>query len=206
VKRILAALVFAAPVLAFGQQAAPQLPEDPRAARFRDVERGIFIGFEAGYLGFTETPTDTPSKFPFASPSGGGSAGGIVVGVTVGTDIGNRLSLALFGQGTNQKADANYGAFSLFAGGVDVRLALLGVKDRNDWERFYVYLHGRGGYAQSSPEGLFGSDDVLVQGGPGVEYYTRLRHFSIGLAADYVYATQAKASGFSIYPTVRYTF
>lgn len=205
-KRILAALIFAAPVLALGQQAAPKLQEDPRAARFRDVERGVFIGFEAGYLGFTETPTDTPADFPFASPSGGGAAGGIVVGVTVGVDLGRRLSLALFGQGTNQKADDNYGAFSLFAGGVDVRFALLGVKDRNDWERFYVYLHGRGGYAQSSPEGLFGSDDVLVQGGPGVEYFTRLRHFSIGLAADYVYATQAKASGFAVYPTVRYTF
>ena len=205
-KRILAALVVAAPALALAQQAAPQLPEDPRVARFRDVERGVFVGFEAGYLGLTDTPTDSPADFPAASPSGGGSAGGIVVGVTLGVDLGRRLSVALFGQGTNQKADPNYGAFNLFAGGVDVRVAVLGVKDRNDWERFYVYLHGRGGYARTSPEGLFGTNDVLVQGGPGVEYYTHLRHFSVGLAADYVYATQAKASGFAVYPSVRYTF
>jgi hypothetical protein len=206
VKRILAALVVAAPLLAVGQEAAPQLQEDPRVARFRDVERGFFVGFEAGYMGLTETPTAQPADFPSASPSGGGAAGGMVVGVTVGVDLGRRLSLALFGQGGNQKADPSYGAFSLFAGGVDVRVALFGVKDRNDWERFYVYLHGRGGYARSYPEGLFGTDDVLVQGGPGIEYFTRLRHFSIGLAADYVYATKAKASGYAVYPTVRYTF
>jgi hypothetical protein len=206
VKRILAALAVAAPLLALGQEAAPQLQEDPRAARFRDVERGFFVGFEAGYMGFSDTPVAEPASFAFAPAGGGGSASGMVVGVTAGIDLGKRLSLALFGQGGTQEADASYGAFSLFAGGLDVRVALFGVKDRNDWERFYVYLHGRGGYARSYPEGLFGTDDVLVQGGPGVEYFTHLRHFSIGLAADYVYATQAKASGFAVYPTVRYTF
>lgn len=205
-KRILAALVVAAPLLAAGQEAAPQLQEDPRVARFRDVERGFFVGFEAGYLGLTKTPLAQPSKFPSAPPSGGGSAGGMVVGVSIGVDLGNRLSLSLFGQGTNQKANVSYGVFSLYGGGVDARFALLGVKDRNDWERFYLYVHGRGGYARTEPDGLFGTNDVLVQGGPGIEYYTRLRHFSIGLAADYVYATKAKASGYAVYPTVRFTF
>ncbi len=204
-KRILAALVVAAPLLAAGQEAAPRLQEDPRAARFRDVERGFFVGFEAGYLGLRDTPTADPAKFPYAGSSGG-SAGGMVVGVTLGMDLGTRLSVALVGQGGNQKARASYGAFSLYGGGADVRFALLGVKDRNDWERFYLYVHGRGVYARTSPEGLFGKNDLLVQGGPGVEYYTQLRHFSIGLAGDYVYATKAKTSGYAVYPTVRYTF
>ncbi|GAO05314.1 adventurous gliding motility protein CglE [Anaeromyxobacter sp. PSR-1] len=204
-KNILAILALTAPLLAGAQESAPRLQEDPRAARFRDVERGLFVGMEAGYMAFTDTPTEDPAKYPYAGKAGG-SAGGLMVGLTLGMDFGNRLSLAIYGQGGNQKGSSNYGAFSLFAGGLDARVALLGWTDRNDWERFFLYVHGRGGYAKSWPEGLFSTNDVVVQGGPGIEYFTRLRHFSVGLAADYVYATKAKASGFAVYPTVRYTF
>ena len=90
--------------------------------------------------------------------------------------------------------------------GLDLRYAYRGTRDRNDWERFFLYVHARGAYAMTYPKGLFGTSDVLVQVGPGVDYFTRLRHFSIGFALDYVYATKAKASGFAAYPTVRYTF
>lgn len=204
-KSIAVALALALPLLAGAQDAAPTLQEDPRAARFSDVERGVFIGFEAGYLGLLDTPTADPGKFPTAG-AGGGSAGGLVVGLTLGVDLGSRVSVALFGQGGNEKANANYGAFSLLSSGLDLRVSVLGEKDRNGWDRFFVYLHGRGGYARSFPSGLFGDTDLVVQGGPGIEYYTQLRHFSVGLAADYVYATKAKASGYAIYPTVRYTF
>lgn len=205
-KRLLVALALAIPLAGIAQEgAAPALQEDPRAARFRDVERGFFIGFEVGYLRLLDTPTADVEKFPFAGSSGG-AASGLHVGVTMGVDLGSRLSLAVFGQGGNEKANANYGAFSLYAAGADVRVSLLGFRDRNDWQRFFVYLHGRGGIARSYPTGLFGSDDVVIQGGPGIEYFTRLRHFSIGMAADYVYATKAKASGVAVYPTVRYTF
>jgi hypothetical protein len=205
VKKTLAALALALPLLAASQDAAPTLQEDPRAARFHDVERGFFIGFEAGYLGLLDTPTADRTKFPTAGVTGG-AAGGLLVGMTAGVDLGKRVSVALFGQGGNEKANANYGAFSLVAGGLDLRLSLIGVKDRNGWDRFFVYLHGRGGYARTFPTGLFGQTDVVVQGGPGLEYYTQLRHFSVGLAADYVYAQKAKASGYAVYPTVRYTF
>lgn len=201
----LAALALLLPALALAQDAAPQLQEDPRAARFRDVERGVFVAFEAGYLGLFDTPTADAEKFPLAGESGG-SAGGLVVGALVGVDLGSRLSVALFAQGGNAKASANYGAFSLFAGGADVKLAILGRRDRNDWERLYVYVHARGGVARTFPEGLFGTDEVVFAGGPGVEYHTRLRHFSVGLGADWVYASNAGASGFAVYPTLRYTF
>ncbi len=205
VKSIAVALALALPLLAGAQDAAPSLQEDPRAAKFHDVERGFFVGFEAGYLGLLDTPTADPGKFPTAG-AGGGSAGGLAVGLTVGVDLGTRLSVAVFGEGGNEKANADYGAFSLFAGGLDVRVSVLGEKDRNGWDRFFVYLHGRGGYARSFPNGLFGTNDFIIQGGPGVEYFTQLRHFSVGLAADYLRATKAGASGYAIYPTVRYTF
>ena len=204
-KHTIAALALLLPALVLGQDAAPKLEEDPRAAKFRDVERGFFVGFEAGYLGLLETPTANPEKFPLAG-SGGGSAGGLLVGALAGVDLGRYLSVAAYLQGGNARASKDYGAFSVYAAGLDVKVALLGRKDRNDWERFYVYVHGRGGYAKTYPEGLFGTNDVIAAGGPGVEYYTRLRHFSIALGADYVYATKAKASGFAVYPTLRYTF
>ncbi len=205
-KPLAAALLLVVPALALAQDtAAPQLQEDPRAAKFKDVERGFFVGFEAGWLGLLDTPVADPEKFPLAGTSGG-SAGGLMIGAVVGTDIGNRLSVALYAQGGNPKASADYGSFSLFSGGADVKLAVLGHKDRNDWERFYVYVHARAGIARSYPEGLFGTDDLVVAGGPGIEYYTRLRHFSIAFGADYLRATKAGANGFTIYPTVRYTF
>lgn len=203
-KRILA-LAVVLPSLALAQTAAPKLEEDPRAARFKDVERGFFIGFEAGYLGLLDTPTADVEKFPLAGDSGG-RAGGVLVGALAGVDLGKRLSVALFVQGGNARASVDYGAFSLYAGGLDVKLALLGRKDRNDWERLYVYVHARGGLAKTYPEGLFGTNEVIAAAGPGVEYYTRLRHFSIGAGADFVYATKAGATGFAVYPTVRYTF
>lgn len=203
-KIVLVALL--APALALAQEAAPRLEEDPRAARFKDVERGFFVAFEAGYLGMLETPTADPEKFPLAGEDGGSAGGLPLVGVLAGVDLGKRLSAALFFQGGNLRASVDYGAFSLYALGLDLKLGVLGFKDRNDWERLYVYVHGRGGFAKTFPEGLFGTDEVIFAAGPGVEYYTRLRHFSIGLGADVVYATEAAAVGYAVYPTVRYTF
>ena len=203
--RTLLAVALLVPALALAQDAAPQLQEDPRAARFKDVERGFFVGFEAGYLGLLDTPTADREQFRLAGESGG-RAGGLLVGAMVGVDLGKRVSVALFVQGGNERADANYGAFSLLSAGADGKLALMGWRDRNDWERLYFYVHGRAGYAKTYPQGLFGTNDVVVAGGPGVEYFTKLRHFSIALGADVVYATSAAAAGFAIYPTVRYTF
>jgi hypothetical protein len=195
----------AAPGLARAQDAAPPLEENPRTAHFNDVERGWFIGFETGYLGFVNTTTADPAAHPYAPSSGGGS-GGLHLGIEIGRDFSNRLSVALIGQGETQRAKVSYGAFSIYSAGLDVRYAYYGKKDRNDWERFFLYLHARGGYAVTYPKGLFGTKDFLVQAGPGFEYFTRLRHFSIGASLDYVRALKAKANGFALYPTVRYTF
>jgi hypothetical protein len=184
--------------------AGPAL-EDPRAPKYADVERGVSVGMEVGWLGFFKTPVADPAKFQFAGEDGGAS-GGIDIGVTVGFDIGTRVTLSLFGMGTNQKASPSYGAFSVLAGGADVRWNFYGKKDRNAWERFYAYAHARGGYAVTYPEGLFGTTDLILAGGLGIEYYAQLRHFSVGLQVDGIYATKAGAPGLAITPTIRYTF
>ncbi len=199
------ALAAAAPGHARAQDAAPPLEENPRAAHFNDVERGWYVGFEAGYLGFMNVQTAEPTLHPYA-PDSGGNAGGLHLGIQIGKDLSSRLSVALVAQGGNERASVSYGAFSLYAGGLDVRYAFYGQKDRNDWERLFLYVHGRAAYAVSYPKGLFGTKDFVVQAGTGVEYFTRLRHFSVGFGLDYVRAVKAKANGFAVYPTVRYTF
>lgn len=193
------------PALARAQEAAPALQEDPRAAKYRDVERGFFVGMEAGWLGLLDTPVADAAKYPYAGAAGGG-AGGLLVGLDVGVELGPWAAISLFAIGGNEKAGSSYGAFSVFAGGADLRVSLFSVKDRNGYPRLVVYGHARGGYALSYPQGLFGTNDIFVGGGPGIEYFTRLRHFSIGLAADYVRWLDAGANGYAIYPTVRYTF
>jgi hypothetical protein len=204
-KRSLLALLLAAlPPGSFAQEAAPQLQEDPRAARFREVERGFFVGFEVGYLGITKTPAPTGSGF--VTQGEGGFANGFLAGIHLGYDITSRLALAVFALGSNPRASASYGSFNLFAVGGDARFAFAAVPDVNGVERLFFYVHGRGGWLKTTPKDLFGDTDVLLQGGLGVEYFTRLRHFSVGLAADGLYFTKAKAPGFAVVPTLRYTF
>ena len=200
----LAALVLL-PAVARAQEAAPPMPEDPRAPQFKEVERGFFAGFEVGYLGLFKTPTADPSKFPFAG-SGGGSANAMLVGANAGYDVSSRVALSIFALGANASANSSYGSFSLFVAGGDVRVALLGGSDKYGVERLHLYLHGRAGGLLTTPEGLFGHTDVYLAGGPGVEYVTHLRHFAVGLAADATYLTKAKTAGVAITPTVRYTF
>jgi hypothetical protein len=206
--RMLLALLLSAallPAAALGQEAAPPMPEDPRAPRYREVERGLFTGFEVGYLSLFKTPVANPAKFPFAG-DGGGTAGGLLVGATVGYDLTRRLAVALYALGGNARASTSYGAFSVLSAGGDIRLALFGSSDTYGVERFHFYVHGRGGLLITQPEGLLGNNDVYVAGGPGVEYFTHLRHFSVGLAADVAYLTKAKAAGLTVTPTLRYTF
>jgi hypothetical protein len=200
------AVAVAAPGPARAQDAAPPLEENPRAAHFNDVERGWFVGFEAGYLSYLQTRVADPAAHGYTRGTSGGKSGGLHLALNIGRDFTHRLAVSLFGQGDIEKGGPNYGAFSVYAGGLDVRYAFYGKKDRNDWERFFLYVHARGGYAQTYPKGLFGTTDTIVQAGPGFEYFTRLRHFSVGASVDYVRALKAKANGFAIYPTVRYTF
>jgi hypothetical protein len=187
------------------QDAAPAPVEDPRAPKFKDVERGLFVGFEAGLLGLVKTPNRDAVKFPYAT-GGGGGALGAGIGLHLGYDVTERLAVALFVEGGELKASASYGAFDLLAAGLDVRYAFYGSKDRNGYERFFVYVHGRGGYLISHPKGLFTDTDVLLGGGIGAEYFTQLRHFSVGLQVDGLYVLSAKAPGYAITPVVRYTF
>jgi hypothetical protein len=202
---VLAALALGAGA-AQAQDAAPGPLEDPRAPKFADVERGFFVGLEAGWpVILTKTPTKDPIKFPYA-PQGGGTATGHAIGLELGYDVTHRLALSLFADGLFEKAGANYGAFDLLVAGLDARWAFYGVKDRNGWERFFVYVHGRGGYTLTNPSGLFGTNDLMLGGGVGAEYFAQLRHFSWWAQLDGVYVLSAASPGAALLTGVRYTF
>lgn len=203
--RLLLALVAALPLAAAAQEAAPALQEDPRAARFREIERGLWVGLEAGFVGFAKTPTMDAARFPQAG-AGGGFASGFGVGVSVGFDLGSRLALSVFALGSNARASASYGAFDVLAAGGDVRFAPIAWRDAQGVERLHGYVHVRGGYLLSHPEALFDSKDFLVGGGIGIEYFTRLRHFSVGIALDGMFVGKVKVPGLALAPTLRYTF
>jgi hypothetical protein len=186
-------------------QAAPAMPEDPRAPRFHEVERGGFVGFETGWLTLLKTPTADRTRASFAG-AGGGRADLLLVGVEAGYDVTERIALAAFALDANGGASPSYGSFNVFAAGGDVRLALFGARDGQGVERLYGYLHARGGWLFTRPVGLFGTTALYASGGPGIEYFTRLRHFSVGAAFDVAYVSKAATLGFAVFPTVRYTF
>jgi len=195
----------AAAATAAAQEAAPAMPEDPRAPRYREIERGLFVAAEVGWLGLLKTTTAEPDRYPAAGKDGG-FAHGLAVGLQLGADVGDRLALSLVLFGANPSASVGYGAFSLVGAGGDVRAALVGVRDSQRVERLQLFVHVRGAYFATDPRGLFGRTDVLLAAGPGLEYATRLRHFSLGLGVDGVYAVKAKSPGITVLPTLRYTF
>jgi hypothetical protein len=212
--RALGALALAAALAAgsaaSGQEAAPQLQEDPRAPRFREVERGLFATVEAGFLGITKTPVADPARYPFAclpgSSCSGGFASGLALTLDVGYDFSDAFAASLFALQGFQSASSTYGSFSLTAVGPAVRWSFLGFRDANDVERLRLFLRGRVAYAWTYPDGLFGTTDVIAGAGFGVDYDTRLRHFAVGVAVDGLYLFQVKVPAFDVMATLRYTF
>ena len=204
------ALAALLPGLALAQEAAPQLEENPRAPRFAEVERGFFVGMEAGFLGILKTPVADPTRHPYAclpgSSCSGGFASGLAVSVDIGYDFSSRFAGSLLLLQGFETASKSYGSFQLTAAGADLRWAFVATRDVNGVERFFAFLRGRGAYVWTYPQGLFGTTDVMAGGGLGIEYYTRLRHFSVGLAVDGYYFFQAKVPAFDALATLRYTF
>jgi len=206
----IAALVPLAPTPAAAQEAAPQLQEDPRAPRFREVERGFFATAEAGFLGITKTPVADPVRHPYAclpgSPCDGGFASGLALSLDVGYDFSSQFAASAFMLQGFQSAGRSYGSFSLTAAGLGVRWSFLGFRDANEVERLRLFLRGRGAYVWTYPDGLFGTTDVLAGAGVGIDYDTRLRHFALGLVVDGLYFFQVKVPAFDVMATLRYTF
>jgi hypothetical protein len=180
---------------------------DRPAVTFNEIERGLYLSVQGGPYFVVNPPATESTPRPF---SAGQSAQ-----VEVGLDIGERLSVGLFVLGATNSAGSEYvgksggaasGAFSTLVPGATLRAHLVGFADNQDVKRTFIYARAGAGLAMFSPKLLLPDSDILVFAGPGVEYYTRLRHFSVGLEVTGSYLVSSGSIGFAVSPNLRYAF
>jgi hypothetical protein len=188
-------------------RAGEEIRGDTRVAEIDEVVRGFYLSVDYGpnyYL-----PMNQADFVPYAFP-------GTRMGIRAGYDILNNIRLDLFvlanfNQGTIDPALVNVpgkltGDLAHFAPGAALRFDFVTSED----QRFFVFARAGAGYAfwfppeLASPKAPPGS--VHTDASLGVEYYTKLRHLSAGLEVDFQALISPFAFGFSVYPTLKYTF
>lgn len=193
--------------LVLGSSVAVAQTKDKEAVTFDEVERGFYVGAGAGPFFLFNPPAAEGTARDF-SP---GQAGV----VEVGFDFGDFFSVGVFVQGSASRTNNNFvgysggawrGDFSALVPGALARVNLFGFADAQQTRRTFIYLRAGAGYALFAPRQLLPDPDILVFGGPGVEYYTRLRHFSIGVELSGNFLVRSGAFGVSVLPNLRYAF
>jgi hypothetical protein len=204
---IVLSVLLALPSLAFAQAAAASTPSrDKQAVTFDEVERGFFFGVQGGVSALMHPPgaPDQPVSW------------GQMALIEVGYELFDRVAIALFVMGVTNRASSTYtgfpqsnvssGDFSTFVPGATARINVVGFADSQDVQRTFLYVRGGAGFANFWPKALLPNSDLFAFVGPGIEYFTRLRHFSIGLEVDGTLLLTTGTPGFSITPHVRYAF
>lgn len=200
--------------------------EDRKAISFSEIERGLFFGVSAGFWGTVNPPAGPGSAQYFSS--------GQAALIEMGYDIGERVSPAIFFLASSSRMGADYtgtarscgpggpidcgagmspqalrsGDYGFIAPGLGARIRIAGVKDNQDVARTWFYVRLGGAFALYQPATLIERPELLLFAGPGLEYFTRLRHFSIGLDGNINFGLNFVGSpptlGFSVLPFVRY--
>ena len=191
--------------------AAPLLEKE---APVDEVERGFYLGADVGvsYLGGLPAAAGTPSP----------SSWGMMLRLEAGYDIGRHFTVSLFGAFAAYGAGSEYigysdgaasGAFTQLIPGIAVRFNAFGFADSQGVERTWLYVKAGAGWAFFQPQSLFTATPASSSysafyafGGVGVQYYTHLRHFSIGLEVDASFLGKSSDWGFQITPNIRYAF
>jgi hypothetical protein len=190
-----------------------KLLKDKEAATFNEIERGFYVGVGGGGWLVINPPHSTGAQY--FSP-------GLGIQVEIGGDLGSRVSIAAFFIAAFNKMGADYtgysggaasGDFTSFMPGITARVNIVGFDDNQDVRRWWLFLRAGGAVTLYFPKTLLPNPnaggnalDILVYGGPGIEYYTRLRHFSIALEADFCFQILTQTIGINIMPTLRYAF
>ena len=197
---------FVLPTVASAQSSTTAQGDRP-AVTFDEIERGIYFAVLGGPLFITNPPAAEGTPRPFSS--------GPMAQVEVGVDLGEHVSVGLFLMGSSVRTGAEYvgnsggavsGDFSSLIPGAVLRARLVGFADSQEVKRTWFYVRAGAGYAMFSPKRLLPDSDILVFAGPGVEYYTRLRHFSVGLEVTGQYLVSGGSFGFAVAPNIRYAF
>ena len=196
----------AALALASGARSQEVAATEQTKAAFHEVEHGGYAGGEVGVL------------FLRAPGAGAGLASGSVVGVSLGYDFAPWIGVGFFGLAIDAVAPAGYGGlgnsgvtgdFSAILPGLEARVHLPLADDRNGVDRLFLNLGAGGGVMFFQPRALFpGGHSAAGKIDVGLEYFTRLRHLSLGLALEGLAAIPrgGTLAGGSLSPFVRYSF
>jgi hypothetical protein len=204
-----------APRLALAQSqgvgAAPLIAKEVPAD---EIERGFYVGVDVGlsFLGGLPAAAGTPSP----------SSLGMTLRLEVGYDIGTHFTVNVFGAFASYRAGSEYigysggqasGDFTQLIPGVAFRFNALGFADGQGVQRTWLYIKAGAGWAFFQPGGLFTANPATSSysalyafAGVGVQYYTHLRHFSIGLEVDASFLGKSSNWGFLVTPNIRYAF
>ncbi len=191
--------------VAFAQ--SPPAVKRTATTPWRDIERGFYLRGAAGSFFLANPPTTPGNPSPFSF--------GQFTQIELGYDLNEYFAAGLFLMATANRESSSYigksggtalGDFFALVPGATVRLSFVGFADENDVKRTWLYLRGGAGYAKFYPTALLPDPDVLLFAGPGIEYFTHLRHFSIGLEVTGTYLAKGKTYGFAIAPNLRYAF
>src|SRR5437773_4578275 len=208
-KALCAIAIFAAGA-AFAQTGGKAV-KDKEQVTPNEIEHGAFMRVDAGPFLMVNPPGTTQTNGAPASSLGQQAM------VQVGFDIGDRFSIGAFVMSTNNREGSDYvglsnpkgsasGDFAALIPGGNIKANLVGFNDAQDVKRTWVYVRGGAGFAIFSPHTLLPNSDILIFGGAGIEYFTRLRHFSIGIEADVAFFLPDAALAFSLSPNLRYAF
>lgn len=192
--------------------AAPARAEEPAATQektqtLKEVEHGGYTGGSIGLL------------FMKAPGQNGGTAAGTMVGVNVGYDITSWIGVGLFLLSGALVAPNDYaglsggavtGDFTIFLPGGEVQVHLPVASDGNGTDRLYLDLGIGAGAMFPRPTNLIVKGPLATgKADVGIEYFTHLRHLSIGLRVDGFVApvpSSSPLSGIGVSPFIRYSF
>ncbi len=182
--------------------------EEKKVSAINEIERGFYFEARGGFWATFNPPTAEGAPPGHFSP-------GQAAELDMGFDIGERVGIALSILGTANRMSSDYlgtsggtasGDYGALIPGAGVKIRLVGLSDAQDVQRTWFYVRAAGGVVLYNPPSLISKMDALVSGGLGVEYFTKLRHFSVGIEANFNFLVLTQSFGFSILPTVKYSF
>jgi hypothetical protein len=207
---LVAALACAAPLPSARSAAQEQVQvtaEQP-APELNPVEHGPYASTSIGVL------------FLYLPGAGAGVGSGALVGVSLGYDFTPNIGVGFFGLGLALNTPSSYvglgsspstsGDLTAMFPGLELVFRLPLSADRDGIDRLFLNVAAGGGALFLNPAGLVGTQGILPAGKAdlSLEYFTRLRHFSVGLALDGLMAfpTGGTLAGGALSPFARYSF
>lgn len=216
VQRVLGLCLALVAMLPAGALAQSKVVKDKEQVTFNEIERGFFLGTAAGAYVMFNAPGTTVRPLTY----------GPTTRIDIGGDIGERVVANVFLQASSFRASSAYtgtagsvagtglaksGDFYLLSPGASVRVNLVGFEDSQEVKRLWLFVRAAGGAAFMFPQSLLPDIQLMVQASPGIEYFTRLRHFSLGLEATFAVliplaGPSGPTFGLTVTPTLRYSF